>query len=97
MAETAPTRNARNVANEVVANPLKDTPIGDGPETIAHASMIDRMREHFAKQPKVQIRIRKEDGDQTVQVNGYTFWIKAGEKVLVPEQIADILQEAGLA
>src|SRR5690242_4098724 len=89
-------RTARNTVQEVVSNPPAEAAVGDGPEVAAQQSRIDEMRAHFAKQPKVRIRIRKEEGDQTVQINGYTFWIKAGERVDVPEQVAQILEDAGL-
>jgi hypothetical protein len=50
------------------------------------------MRDYYAKQPKVQVKCRE---DQWVQVNGYTFIIKGGEKVMVPKDIADVLEECG--
>jgi hypothetical protein len=50
------------------------------------------MRDYFAAQPKVSIRTRE---DEWVQVNGYTFIIKKGERVEVPKDIADILEESG--
>ena len=52
----------------------------------------DIMREHFAKQKKVRLRVREQ---QWVQVNDYTFVIAANEWVEVPQQIADILEETG--
>lgn len=33
---------------------------------------------------------------ETVSVNGYTYQIQRGEKVEVPQTVADILEEAGL-
>lgn len=50
------------------------------------------MRDHYAKQPKVQVKCRE---DQWVQVNGYTFIIKGGEKVMVPKDIAELLEASG--
>lgn len=97
MAGTAPlSREARVATQEIVTNPVLSAPIGDGPEVGSQMSRIDAMAAHFAKQPKRQIRIRKEDGDQTTQINGYTHLIKAGEKVLVPEQVAELLEDAGI-
>jgi deoxycytidine triphosphate deaminase len=52
----------------------------------------DTMRQYFAQQKKVSIKTRE---DQWVQVNGYTFIIKANERVEVPEDIANILEESG--
>jgi hypothetical protein len=95
MSATPAPRNARSL-DEVVTNPVLAAPIGDGPEVGNQASRIDRMREYFAKQPKRQIRIRKELGDQTAQINGYTFLMKAGEKISVPEDVAVLLEDAGI-
>lgn len=50
------------------------------------------MRDYYAAQPKVSIKTRE---DEWVQVNGYTFIIKKGERVDVPKDIADILEDAG--
>jgi|ABSQ01.1.fsa_nt_gi deoxycytidine triphosphate deaminase len=50
------------------------------------------MRDYYAAQPKVSIKTRE---DEWVQVNGYTFIIKAGERVEVPKDIAAILEESG--
>ena len=50
------------------------------------------MRDYFAAQKKVSIKTRE---DEWVQVNGYTFIIKKGERVDVPEDIARMLDEAG--
>lgn len=61
-------------------------------------STIDKMREHFAAQPKERIKIRKDaSGGHTqvsVQVNGYTFLIQTDATVDVPTQVADMLREA---
>lgn len=52
-------------------------------------------------QKKYMIRIRKDKDPkapnyETVQINGYTFTIKKGEDVEVPETVRDILVEAGI-
>lgn len=57
------------------------------------------MKAAYAKEKKVRIKVpvdplNKEDLSVTVQVNGYTFLIKRGETVDVPESIANILSEA---
>lgn len=52
----------------------------------------NRMRDYYAAQPKVSVKPRE---DQWVQVNDYTFIIKGGERVDVPKDIADILEESG--
>lgn len=50
------------------------------------------MRDFYAKQDKVEVRTRE---DTWVQENGYTFIIKGGDKVKVPRNIAEILEESG--
>lgn len=55
----------------------------------------------LAKQPKVKIRLRKEEDKkapnfETVQINGYTYQIMKGVDVEVPQTVVDILKEAGL-
>ena len=57
---------------------------------------LDRMAEYFKNRPKETIRIRPEDGDQWVQINGYAFQIQAGVKVKVPTDVADLLRDAGV-
>ena len=56
------------------------------------------MREHFASQPRVKVRLAKDDvrGDQLVKINGYAFYIQRGVSVEVPEGVAEILEQAGL-
>lgn len=55
-------------------------------------SDFSRMRDHLAKQPKVRVRVQE---DTFAQLNGYTFLIKAGESVMVPEQVYELLLNAG--
>jgi hypothetical protein len=52
----------------------------------------DTMRDYFASQKKVSVKTSK---DEWVQVNGYTYIIKGGDRVDVPLDIATILEEAG--
>lgn len=63
---------------------------------VTAGSEADVMRQLLRTQPKRAVRVRKEDGDQTVQINGYTMIIQAGVKVEVPEQVAQMLEDAGL-
>lgn len=54
----------------------------------------------LAKGKKVCIRLpkdqlNKEDVVVPVCINGYTYQIKRGERVDVPEEVARILEEAG--
>lgn len=57
---------------------------------------IEIIKAKLATQPKVRIIIPKEKNDsegafETVQINGYTYQIKKGVYVEVPQQIADII------
>lgn len=60
------------------------------------AKRIERMKTYFDNRPKETIRIRKEMGEQWVQINGYAFRIQAGDKVKVPVDVADLLREADI-
>lgn len=51
-----------------------------------------RMRDHLAKQSKIRVRLRE---DTFAQLNGYTFLIKADQPVMVPEQVYELLVNAG--
>lgn len=82
------------------ARPGKPEVIGPEPSLDDHAStdvaeervVFDQMAAYYAAQPKVSIRVSE---DQFVQCKGYAFLIKGGERVLVPEEIAQILESAG--
>ena len=71
----------------------RPTPIN----TVTRESEVQRMKAHFAAQKKVKVRIRPEDGEQWVQINGYTFLIQPGEWVKVPEQVYEALVNKGVA
>lgn len=64
-----------------------------GDERRARLSQIDRMRDLFAAQKKVSVRLAE---DTRVQINGYTFLIKGKTTVEVPESVAEVLENAGL-
>jgi len=94
---------ARSPINAKVALEAEDgevlpgKPIGgsDEPTAVDRAeaqTVFNRMRKHFAKQPKVTVRVQE---DTTVQINGYGFLIKGKTRVEVPEQVAQILEESG--
>lgn len=63
-----------------------------GDEAKAALAETNRMRDYFAAQKKVSIKTQH---DEWVQVNAYTFIIKGGVRVEVPQDIADILEESG--
>lgn len=56
------------------------------------AHTAENMRAYFASRPKVSVKTKE---DEWVQVNAYTFIIKKGERVEVPDDIARILEESG--
>lgn len=67
-------------------------------------TQIDQLAKEAGKSinelPKVRIKIpkdhlNKEDTVVPVTINGYTWSIKRGESVEVPENVAFILEEAG--
>jgi len=64
----------------------------EGEDAKVQAATYDYMKAYYAAQPRVSIKCQE---DQWVQVNGYTFIIKGGERVMVPKDIADLLEEAG--
>ena len=86
----------------VVAPPVSLTEIvGGEPTTVAQVAerqkatrRMEHMKQYFAKQPKETIRIRKDEGEQFVQINGYTFIIQAGVTVSVPRPVAEALRNA---
>lgn len=56
-----------------------------------------QMRAIFASQPRRTIRISPElwGAETFVGINGYKFQIKNGERVSVPEQVAQLLEDMG--
>lgn len=76
--------------------PKKAAPLSDGEmKRIANIT-----KAHLDAQPKRKIRLPKSQNPkdpnfETVQINGYTFIIKRGEDVEVPDEVAQILYRAG--
>lgn len=60
----------------------------------ARQSMIDYMAEKYAKEERVEVKVRN-DGDVFLSVNGYSFLIQPNKKVKVPKSILPLLEEAG--
>ena len=52
----------------------------------------------LAKKPMVKIKIKKKDDKDNepvpVGINGYFYFIQKGEPVLVPEPVAELLEQA---
>jgi hypothetical protein len=62
--------------------------------TLIQQSMLNVMRDKFASEPRRKVKIHN-DGPVSVQVNGYSFLIREGIPVEVPESVAEILDAAG--
>lgn len=73
----------------MAVEPKRVEPVNDAHE---EQQELARMRDYFAARPKVTIKTRE---DERVQINGYVFIIKAGERVEVPVDVANILEESG--
>lgn len=58
-------------------------------------SAYNRIVRALREQPLVRIRIPKEAGPQTVKINGWYASYAAGEAHMVPQQVAELLEEAG--
>lgn len=60
---------------------------------------VKKVEEAVEKQPTVRIKIQKlkdrNDEYVPVGINGYIQYIPVGETVEVPEQVAEILENAG--
>lgn len=74
--------------------PVIEKPEGLTDDRAAHESMLNTMKRIFAEMPRVKVRVHN-DSDVFVQINGYSFLIKPGKTVEVPEQVAEVLEDAG--
>ena len=99
--KTAAEEMAEEQPSAMVDEPVVGTPAN--PDTgdkqasqvaqVANISRIDKMRKHFLSQPKRRVKVRN-DSPVRVQVNGYSFLIQPDVYVEVPEEIADLLEQA---
>lgn len=96
----APTRRSTPVPNDPAINEVLGsvaTPeVAQVAERARHNKRVAAMKAHFDAQPKENIKVRKDDGEQFVQVNGYTLQIQPGVVVPVPRQVAQILRDADI-
>lgn len=82
---------------EEVSAPAGDN--GDvGLDQTSHKRRFKQMEAIFKAQPRVKIRLPKDEvrGDQLVTINGYSFYIQRGVQVEVPQGVYDVLEQAGL-
>lgn len=64
-------------------------------DAIAAQVGMDAAFAAIKKQPSVKIRVPKVMGPQTVVINGARFNVPANVYIEVPQQVADILRDAG--
>lgn len=62
-----------------------------------HLTELDATRAWLAAQPRVRVRIRKEDGRQFCQINGVGISIQPGEWVEIAQPYYELLVDAGVA
>lgn len=81
------------VESEVVAE-IKSEAQARTEAEITRLSLIDKMKDYFKDQKRVRVKVRN-DSDVPVQINGYTFLIQHDVPVEVPEDVRDLLENAG--
>ncbi len=97
-----PRKRIKSQQDIVPVEDKSSTPEGDmhginrASTEMQHISRVERQRQYFAEQDREKIKIRKELGEQTVQINGYSFQIQAGVWVSVPIDVAETLRDAEL-
>ena len=74
----------------------KKSVLPPGADDLDAISTMNDTKAYLQAQPKRTIHIRPEDGDQWAQINGYAFIIRAGDRVQVPEDVALLLEDAGI-
>lgn len=88
--------------NEEVLEKVNEEVVAE--EKVVTEADIDRMAKEAGEKIKLEgqreIKIPKDplnpkDGVVPVCINGYFYQIKRGEKVKVPESVADVLENAG--
>lgn len=80
------------LADEPVEAALAPQEVAAG--NLARQSLLAKMRSKFAAEKRVRVKVHN-DGPVTVQINGYTFLIREGVPVEVPESVAVLLDQAG--
>jgi len=86
---------ARSTADAPAETPVAvAAPEGVSSQEAVRQSMIDHMAEKFAKEERVEVKVRN-DGDVFLSVNGYSFLIKPNVKVKVPKSIVPLLEDGG--
>lgn len=81
---TAPEPKAPAVAPEITPEMQVDAQAG-----------VDAAFAQLREQPKVRIRIHKDLGPQVVIINGARYNVPSNVPLMVPEQVAQVLEESG--
>ncbi len=101
-----PTKKDEQNPSNQAHNESQGTAQGDKNRQVTDAQM-DRMSRDtgadLADEPKETVKLYQVPAgstdaplmDEVVQINGYTYQIKRGESVEVPESVARVLREAG--
>jgi len=93
MAELASPVVGNEIPQEVKkAIPANVAAVTGGDDTHAYDNEYARTVRSLKAQPTVRVKIPK--GGEYVQINGWRWWIEEG-RVEVPQQVADLLEEAG--
>ena len=81
---------------------------GEAPKKVAPVLTEQELEQHVLttkealdRQPKRRVKLRvetdpKKPNYETVQINGYTYQIMKGPEVMVPEEVYNILERAGI-
>lgn len=77
---------------EAEAPAPKADPVTQSGDKERYENDLARITKSLMAQPKVSVKLQE---DTYVGINGYPFLIKGKERVSVPQQVADILEEAG--
>lgn len=90
LSEDAAQADSEDLVAPAVVSPTAVEFSGD--DRKRHESRITRQKEFLAGQRKVPVKVKT---DTFIQINGYTMQLQPNVKVMVPEQVAEILEEAG--
>jgi hypothetical protein len=74
----------------------KENEVPKVPEVVRYNTKREATKAALDAQPKVQLIVPKIEGqapDYDVVINGVAFRIEAGKKCMVPEQVAEIMNE----
>lgn len=87
----------RGEAEATEAAPAANDPLSESSSRVSKGGKAERMRDFLKSQPKVRVLVPLAAGEkagvtQSVILNGYSFYIRKGEYVEVPEAVAEVLE-----